>query len=385
MSKKNKWLVFILPVVLIIGLVIVGCGPAVPEVPADVAVLQGQLAAEKVKVAGLEEEIAELTAPAPETPPMTLRYCMGDPPGGIAHLYLHKPIGDEIERRTEGRVKVEYITEGVLGYIWEHYDMVRTGVCDMAFLAPGYEPGRFPLASIGSLPFNFTDGVSGSWVMMRLWQKGWFDEEFGDVKIFCLGVQSPYYIWTSEKKVTKLEDAKGLQIRVFSEWQAKAAELLGIGAPFISFGEVYTAMERGVVDGAWFSYSGAQTTGVDELSKYLAEFPMITGEMGHIINKDTWEKLSPADQRVIEDIGIEASLWWGQFHEQMATAYKPKVKEMGVEIYEPTPEQIDQWTQIVRPVWDEWVATTDALGLPGTEIMADFMAIRESIGLNWKP
>lgn len=334
-----------------------------------------------------------VSSPAPAAKPpgppsagtVMLKFAVAAPSGTAQTKYLWQDLAREIEQRTEGRVKVEIFAGGVLGSLAEHYDMIKKAVCDMAYFIPSYSPGKFPLSSIAGLPFAFPSGVTGSWPIQRLQRKGYFDKETADVKLLYVTSISPSYIFMVKKKITKLEDVKGLKLRCFGDLQSKALEKLGIGPAFISVTELYTALERGVIDGALSSYAVGQTYRIPDACKYVAEFPINTGETAFAMNKDTFAKLSEKDKKIIEELGWEFGLRYSAWCDETDAAYRPALTKAGIEIFRPSIEEIARWEAATRAVWDEWVIDIEKKGLPGKEILADFNKIRENLGLLWRP
>ena len=89
---------------------------------------------------------------------------------GIAHGHhtgVMVPWAKMIEEKSGGRLKVTIYPGSTLGKPADHYDMVVNGIADIAFIAPGYTPGRFPLISVTELPMLFKSAKGGSQATCR--------------------------------------------------------------------------------------------------------------------------------------------------------------------------------------------------------------------------
>src|SRR5690606_26629854 len=105
---------------------------------------------------------AILLAPASaQDKPIHLKIAHWVPP---AHS-LHKSMQDwgaSIQKATNGTVTFTVFPAQQLGKAFDHYDMVRDGIADVAFINPGYQPGRFPIIDAVNLPFMMSNGRGGS-------------------------------------------------------------------------------------------------------------------------------------------------------------------------------------------------------------------------------
>ncbi len=73
----------------------------------------------------------------------------------------------DIEKASGGSIKVAVFPSEQLGKAFDHYDMARDGIADVTYVNPGYQPGRFPIAAAGQLPFVFSDGKKGTLALNR--------------------------------------------------------------------------------------------------------------------------------------------------------------------------------------------------------------------------
>ena len=89
----------------------------------------------------------------------------------------------DIEKASGGTIKVTVFPSEQLGKAFDHYDMARDGIADITYVNPGYQPGRFPIAAAGQLPFVFADGKKGT-LALNEWYRKYAPTEMKDTK-FC--------------------------------------------------------------------------------------------------------------------------------------------------------------------------------------------------------
>jgi TRAP-type C4-dicarboxylate transport system substrate-binding protein len=89
--------------------------------------------------------------------------------------------GNSVQKATNGTVTFTVFPSQQLGKAFDHYDMVRDGIADVAFVNPGYQPGRFPIIDAVNLPFMMSKGGAGSQAA-DAWYRKYAAQEMKDVK-----------------------------------------------------------------------------------------------------------------------------------------------------------------------------------------------------------
>ena len=98
--------------------------------------------------------------------------------------------GGSIQKATNGTITFTVFPSQQLGKAFDHYDMVRDGIADVAFINPGYQPGRFPIIDAGKLPFMMSKGGAGSQAP-DAWYRKYAATEMKDVK-YCFAFVHDY-------------------------------------------------------------------------------------------------------------------------------------------------------------------------------------------------
>src|SRR5512136_724172 len=117
----------------------------------------------------------------------------------------------EIEKRTQGKVKITLFPGGTLTPADKCYDGVVKGISDIGMSVLGYTRGKFPLTEVIDLPLGYKNGLSATKLINQYHQK-FQPKEFEEVKVLYFHAHGPGILHT-KKPAAKLEDLKGLRIR----------------------------------------------------------------------------------------------------------------------------------------------------------------------------
>jgi len=128
---------------------------------------------------------AALLAPAmgsawAQDKPVHLKIAHWVPPAHSIHKAM-EDWGASLQKATNGTVTFTVFPSQQLGKAFDHYDMVRDGIADVAFVNPGYQPGRFPIIDAVNLPFMMSKGGAGSQAA-DAWYRKYAAQEMKDVK-----------------------------------------------------------------------------------------------------------------------------------------------------------------------------------------------------------
>jgi TRAP-type C4-dicarboxylate transport system substrate-binding protein len=315
--------------------------------------------------------LASGTAAAQDRP-IDLKFASWVGVGHGHHTGVLVPWARMIEEKSGGRLKVTIYPGGTLGKPADHFDLVRNGIADLGFASPGYTPGRFPLVSVAELPLLVKTGKGGSRALWSLFDKR-LKTEFAGVKVLWIWVHPPGQFHLARKPVRALEDLAGLKIRAGTPMLATMVKTLGATPVNIAAPETYNALERGVVDGTVFPWEAIASFKLAEVIRHHAVVNLYVTPFVAMMNQKKYEGL-PADLRkVIDDLsgawGAEftGAVWDENEHQGIAAARKA-----GAAIYTVPAEERQRWAARLKPVEDEWVASMEAKGLPGRQVLREF-------------
>jgi len=279
----------------------------------------------------------------------------------------------EMEKRSQGRIKIEYYWSNSLIPARQILDALQKGVADIAFTLPAYQPGKVPLLTVTSLPATgATDMCPTGKALQALMEMPEVKAELDRLNIRYLGTLSndSYGVWTSKKQVRNLEDLKGLKLRAIGN-HANLLHALG-GVP-VSVGstEVYQAIEKGTLDGALANPSFALGYKWEEITKYYYPIPF-GGQGSYVaINKSSWDKIPPDMQKritALHDIacGTAQQIYQGGGEALLAAA----VAQGKIIVTEPSPGDIAKVQMASKEkIWAAWVDKMNKNGLPGQKVL----------------
>ena len=278
----------------------------------------------------------------------------------------------EVEKRTDGKVKVEYYAGQTLTKAKQCYDGVVEGLSDIGFSVLAYTRGRFPVISAVDLPLGYTSGVAATKVVNAVYDK-FKPKELMDTEVMYLHAHGPGLIHTKGKAVKKLEDMKGLKFRGHGT-SALVVKALG-GTPVPKpMPETYQMLQKGVVDGAVYPMEANKGWKLGEVTDYLTQHfsSAYTTSFFVVMNKDKWSAL-PADiQKTIREINAEWADKHGQAWNESDEVGLKYFRDQGNEVIELDSEEADRWKAAVAPIIDEYVAKLNEKGFNGKEIV-DFI------------
>ena len=226
-------------------------------------------------------------------------------PGGPLMDIGAKAFADRLAFMSDGRLKVQVFPGGALGNALKVSETVKNGVAEMGHTWMGYDWG----ADTTTVLFG---GYAGSFDTERMlhWmyeaggadmQRQFRDETAGVISI-PLFIRTAEVFLHSRKPVRTMADLKGLKLRTAGAWLDMAKEM-GAAPVTTAGGEVYPALERGVIDATeWGTLWENISPGFYKVAKYLI-IPGVhqpTAPFELCINKATWAKLSERDQKLIE-------------------------------------------------------------------------------------
>lgn len=275
----------------------------------------------------------------------------------------------EIEKRTNGRVRIAYYPAQTLVQAAWTYDAIVKGIADIGLVAAGFTRGLFPLLEVLDLPLGQTSGYQISKLGNALINK-FKPKELDEVHFLYSASPGPFIVHTTKKPVYKLEDLKGLKIRASGATE-KVVTALGATPVSLSIPELYDALQKGVIDGAWMAKEALLNYRIAEVTKYTTNnYGAATGTIClYCMNKKKWDAL-PADiQKIFTQVSqeyaeIEAKFWAGIDKEGEDFALKKGHTFISV-----SKEETERWTERMKPIYGQYIDKMKAKGLPGAEAL----------------
>ena len=270
----------------------------------------------------------------------------------------------EIEKRTNGRVKISYFPGGTLTKPAVCYDGVVKGISDIGMSCFAYTRGKFPVMEAVDLPFGYKSGKAATKVAWEYYKR-MNPKELRDVKVLVIHAHGPG-ILAAKKDVNSLDDIKGMKIRT-TGLAAKMAKYLGAAPVAMPQNQAYEALQKGVVEGTFCPIEVLKGWKQGEVIDYVIETKALgyTTAMFVVMNKKKYESLPPDIQKVFDEVGEEWVDVHGDVWDSVDRAGLKFVIEMGKKIHALSPAQEKLWIQSISPIIIEYQAKMEERGLPG--------------------
>lgn len=290
--------------------------------------------------------------------------------------------GHELEVKTNGKVKVNYAFGGQMGGPGEYHDLVSKGIVDVsaAVLAFG-GPGRFPMVDAIALPYYLPTAEIGSQAMTAYCKQGFMDDELREIKSICFMTGQGDTLYTRDKPVTSLDDMKGLKISANTPLVQHKVKLWG-GVPLaVPFTDLYTALQKKIIDGMILNYNVMVYFKLNEVLDY-ATLPA-TGGVGiaFIMNKKTFAKLPPEGKAFVEKTGMKYAKKFGKSWDSVCDMGRDMFLKTGGKEVQWKPSAIQKREELESPMWEAWIKDKEEKGLPGRKAVNALYYILEDLGV----
>lgn len=261
-----------------------------------------------------------------------------------------------LEERSDGRLKLQLFEAGSLFSAQETFNAVSRGILDMGVISPSYAQNRISLAGIASgLPFAFRN----------VWEAVYFHKALGFEDMLREEAAAHKVYWSTEKiyptemvikrPVNNLEDLSKLKIRSSGALQSFLTAA-GAAASYIPGGDLYTALDGGIVDGAhWGAAQGAQSMALYEVAKYHVQPALnIAGTDVFIVSQRSLDKL-PEDLQEIVKQALEEQFWFrtNEYLYQERVALAEAIANEGVQINELPEPVVEHMVKVAAEQWEK--------------------------------
>jgi TRAP-type C4-dicarboxylate transport system substrate-binding protein len=300
--------------------------------------------------------------------PIELKYAdWNPPPAGISKV--NQKMLDMIVEKSQGRIKITPYFGETLLKMAEVFRGVQSGVADMAYWAVGSLGSPEKLSTVMRLPFNGIKSMeTGTTVTEKLFRTSpEIMAEYKGIEALGFRMMPLYQLHTVKKPVHVPADMKGMKVIASGGW-AEFAKLIDAAPVALGIGDWYLSLERGLVEAQFVHFPAAYVFKVLDLDKHHTMIGSSSVPDCILINKNTWDSLSPDLQKVVRD----AIQWrtaeittFDAGEEARAIDY---VKKRGNSIYYPTPDEMKAWYESAKPLHEAWIARYEKEGLPARKI-----------------
>ena len=279
-------------------------------------------------------------------------------PDGYPTVEAVKYMGELIKERTAGRYSVEVYHSAQLGEEKDTIEQTQTGVIDLNRVSMGPFNGIVRETAVPSLPYIFRsvdhmrhvmDGPIGDEIL-----KAFETHDLVGLAFYDSGARSFY---NTKKDITSIADLKGMKFRVIqSDVFVDMVNALGANATPMAYGEVYSALETGVIDGAENNWPSFESAKHFEVAKhYTLDQHQIVPEV-LVMSKASWDKLTPEDQAIVRQAAKDSVVKMRELWDAREKKSRDIVEAAGVKVSE-----IDKQPLIdaMKPVYEKYLSTPE--------------------------
>ena len=290
-------------------------------------------------------------------------------PAGYPTVVAQEHMGEKLEKATNGELQFKMFAGGVLGSEKEVVEQVQIGAVQMTRVSLGAVGPVVPDVNVFNMPFIFRDnahmravidGEIGQEILDKI-----TNSEFDMVGLAWMdgGVRNLY----TKKPVRSIEDLKGMKIRVMGNpLFIDTLDAMGANGIAMDFGELFSALQTGVVDGA----ENNPPSMLEQNHYRSAKYYTLTGHLilpePIVMSKTTWNKLTPEQQVLVKKYAHEAQLEERKLWDEKNASSEKALKEAGVEFIE-----VDK-----KPFYDATAPVRAKYGAPYAELIKRIEAVQ---------
>ena len=272
-----------------------------------------------------------------------------------------KKFAEIVAAKSGGKIKVQEFAASQLGNELQQQSALVGGVQEMLVASTTSLAGIVREFGLLDFPFLFSnprqadamvDGPLGKALTAKLADKGIVVLGF-----FDLGFRN---VTNSKRPITKGEDLDGLKLRVipnpvfietFKTFKANPVPM--------PFAELYGALESKAVDGQENPYAVILSNKFFEVNKFVSATNHVIAMNPVQVSKRFWDKLSPAEQKLLQDAAIEAQNYQRGVSREAASKALGELTAKGMQFNELAPAEIARMRAAVKPVHDKFAAAYD--------------------------
>lgn len=267
-----------------------------------------------------------------------------------------KKFKELVEAESKGKISIELFGDGQLGNDKSMMEALQLGSLDMTM------PSSSPVAEftkaflVYDLPFLFKDykdadkvldGQNGKDILKTL--------EKVNIVGLCYFENGFRNITNSKKAINSVEDINGLKIRTMQNpIHLESFRLWGANPVPMAFNEVFTALEQKTLDGQENPNTLIYDAGFYEAQKYLTVSRHFYTPYVFMISKQTWDKLSAEDKKIIQECADKAKVYEREVNRKLDKEYLDKMKAKGINVNELPATEITKLQDKAKGVYDKF-------------------------------
>jgi TRAP-type transport system periplasmic protein len=272
----------------------------------------------------------------------------------------------DIEKRTNGQVKITQHPGSTLTDQNQTYDSVVDGIVDIGFSATSYNPGKFPQIEALELPYGLKTATSLAKMANDYYAK-FQPKEFKDTKVLFFTAVAGASFHT-KKPIKKLEDLSGMKIRCPGGPNVEWIKSIGAIPVVLPTGDTYDALSKGVVDGTVAAFEPLETLKWYEVVKYSTHSGAAISQVRYLVmNQAKWNSLPPNLQKIITEVSAEYNEKLARLTDEVDQGVMKNMTAKGHTVITLDPKEEQRWLAKVAPILDAYVKDKSQKGFPAAE------------------
>lgn len=275
-------------------------------------------------------------------------------------VHVFKPWIEEIKKRTNGQVVINYYNPNTLCPDGELYDAVAKGQVDIGGHLASRNPGRLPVnCVINKVPMVSSNALAGAMAYWELYQATpAMQAEYAGIKILALHTTAPSHLhYKSDRAWTSLDDIRGVKIIAPTQDSVRIFKALGANPIMVPSPDVYLSLSRNMAKGTLFPLAALRSFKIDEAVNHTTYIDSIVGACWFGMNPDSFARL-PEDVQTIflESTGADMSRRIAEALDQGEAEDIAVLTQKGHAFNRLEPDEYARWRDLAAPVLrDAWL------------------------------
>jgi TRAP-type C4-dicarboxylate transport system substrate-binding protein len=347
-GKMNRklWVILVISLILAVALVLPACSQPAPA--------------------------PKPSTPAPAPAPVVAKtfkfsYTM---PKGASVGRGYEWFGPEFTKRTEGRYKIEIYGGATLIPITAALDSVKKGVAEIVMTSHSTFPKDFALSLVMGIPTlgfpmntekEVQDASAASWELYNAIPEIKAENNAGFVPVHFL-ILDPYNLISRKKEIHSAKDFVGMKVGGSGSKMDIVTENGGAKVQMIP-PDSYSLLDKGVVEAGFLTFAQVYDYKLSELCSYFYTMDFGCGQHNITVNKDAWNSMTPADQKILMDTFKDSIVESAKGSADNIAKGKKMVRDAGYKITDPTPDERKAWEAAAGPAIASWMKDCKSVGL----------------------
>jgi TRAP-type transport system periplasmic protein len=266
-------------------------------------------------------------------------------------------LATELEKRTQGKFKIEVFTGTALGFAGPRIlGTVGPGIVESAECWGPHVSGDLRIMEIvalhGLIPYDVPLRKKIVEAVLPYQEKALM-QKFNIKPLWEVQVD-PRCIYT-KKPVQRLSDFKGMKIRSEGLVENEFTKAIGATPLTLAWGDIYTSLQQGVIDGYWVTHTGTFNAKFYEYAKHCLELNISGSPTFFLVNLDKWKALAPEYQKILIELAEQGKEYMNGRVVSDVAEFKKKLQDVGMTFHTPHPDDMKFINEVAPKIWDQWL------------------------------